>query len=170
VARRVLAFLEDRRVLFGDRHWEDQIHCIQSAIEIRRYLTEELGRARPDGSLATSLRAMRAACRKFVDAAGPGGANFFSNRLYLQTDPFSLALGDLRTLVGIHVALIAFQYDIPVEDDLATIMPPAASEGDGEDDEDKSWIPGFPPPSGPLPGPLGEPEQEFYVPPPEEDR
>jgi hypothetical protein len=59
VARRVLAFLEDRRILFRDRHWEDEIDCINSAIQIRQYLTRELGPTRPDGSLASSLRAIR---------------------------------------------------------------------------------------------------------------
>jgi hypothetical protein len=169
IARRVLAFLENRRVLFGDRHWEDEVDCIRSAIEIRNYLTQELGATRPDRSLATSLRAMRAACRKFVEAAGPNGVNFYSNRLYREADPFSLALGDLRTLVGVQVALIAFRYDIPVEDDLATIIPPPVSDDDSDDDADKSWIPGFTPPSGPLPSSIGEPIGEMEVDTPEAD-
>jgi hypothetical protein len=42
VARRVIIFLEDRRLLFGERHLEDEMHCLQSAIEIRYFLTTEL--------------------------------------------------------------------------------------------------------------------------------
>ena len=37
IAEAVIAFLEDRRLLFGDRHAEDEMHCVQSAIEIRQF-------------------------------------------------------------------------------------------------------------------------------------
>lgn len=32
VARAVVTFLEDRRVLFGDRHMEDELHCVRSSV------------------------------------------------------------------------------------------------------------------------------------------
>lgn len=67
----MITFLEDRRLLFGKRHSEDELHCVRSAIEIRRFLTEELTNAKPGKSLAESIRAMRTAMRAFVDAAGP---------------------------------------------------------------------------------------------------
>ena len=76
VARRVITFLEDRRLLFGDRHNEDEMECVYSAIEIRRFLTEELTKAKPGRSLDESLRAMRTAMRAFVEAAGPDAIRF----------------------------------------------------------------------------------------------
>ena len=85
VAREVITFLEDRRLLFGKRHCEDEMHCVISANEIRHFLTEELSRARAGKSLAQSLRAMRAAFRAFVDAAGPNGRDFTYHR-GLMTD------------------------------------------------------------------------------------
>jgi hypothetical protein len=129
VARRVVIFLEDRRLLFGKRHSEDELHCVRSAIETRGFLTDQLVKAKPGKSLAQSLRAMRSAMRAFVEAAGPDARKF----RYLpgpQTDPFSLALGELRALVGLHLAVIAGQYGIKVEDELAQILPPAVAPND----------------------------------------
>jgi hypothetical protein len=136
VARRVISFLEDRRLLFGDRHIEDGMHCVASALQIREMLTREIAEAKPGKTLEESLRAMRAACRKFVDAAGPHARNFFGPSAPYVAEPFGLALGDLRTSFGFHVALIAAEFKIRVEEDLARILPPV-------DDDDASWVPGF---------------------------
>ena len=138
VAHRVIAFLENRRLLFGSRHSEDQAHCVASAIEIRNYLTQELGSAKRGSSLSNSLRAIRAACRQFVEAGGPHGRNFMGAAPW-KADPFGLALGDLRTLVGVQVAMIASEYDVEVEPELAAIMPPSLDS----DEDDPSWLPGF---------------------------
>jgi len=137
VARRVITFLEDRRLLFGQRHSEDELHCVNSAIEIRKFLTEELGEAKDGRSLAQSLRAIRAAMRAFVDAGGPD-ARYFGYHDPVQTDRYSLALGELRALVGLHLAVIAGQYGIEVEDDLAQILPPEVFA-----DNDPSLLPGW---------------------------
>ena len=136
VALRVVTFLEDRRLLFGERHSEDELDCVHSAVDIRRFLTEELTKAKPGRSLAESLRAMRAAMRAFVEAAGPNARNFRYHHGHM-TDPFSLALGELRGLIGLHLAVIAHQYGIEVEPDLARILPPDISA-----DNDPSILPG----------------------------
>jgi len=135
VARRVITFLEDRRLLFGKRHMEDEMDCVHSAIEMRHFLTGELSRAKAGKSLAECIRAIRTALRAFADAAGPGAINF-RHRTAVQADEFSLALGELRSRVGLQIALIADQYGIEVEDSLAQILPPAV-------DDDPSFIPGF---------------------------
>lgn len=137
VARRVVTFLEDRRLLFGERHSEDELHCVHSAIEIRKFLTDELTKAKPGKSLDSSLRAIRVACRRFVEAAGPDARDFRYHHGD-QTDRFSLALGELHSLVGLHLAVIADQYGVEVEDDLAQILPP-----DTFADDDLSFVPGF---------------------------
>jgi Family of unknown function (DUF6650) len=124
VALRVLGFLEDRRVLFGDRHDEDLQQCLVSAQEIRRYLSQEINATKKDSNLREILRAMRAAARRFVDSAGPNGHEWFGPRRPFATDPFSLALGDFRALVGVQVALLAKRYDLEVDDGLASILPP----------------------------------------------
>lgn len=65
-ARRVIAFLEDRRVLYHPEQMEVPSHCVNSVLDIRRFLTEELGNLSSDDALAQNLSAMRAACRKFL--------------------------------------------------------------------------------------------------------
>jgi hypothetical protein len=99
------------------------------------FLTAEMSNARAGRSLAQSLRATRAAVRAFVDAAGPDARNF-RYRHGQMTDAFSLALGELRSLVGLQVALIADQYDLEVEYELAQILPPLL-------EDDPSFVPGF---------------------------
>jgi hypothetical protein len=136
VARRVITFLEDRRVLFGIRYMEDELYCVDSANQIRHFLTDQLSQAKPGKSLATSIRAIRAAVRAFVEAAGVEARNFRYHRTGAMTDVFSLALGELRSRVGLQIALIADQYGIEVEDDLAQILPPAQ-------DDDPSFALGF---------------------------
>jgi hypothetical protein len=135
VARRVINYLEDRRLLFGKRHFGDQYYCVGSANDIRHYLTDELNSAKAGRSLEASLKAIRAAMRAFVDAAGPDARNFEYHET-MQTNEFSLALGELRSRVGLQVGLIADQYDIDVEPDLEQILPP-------RDYDDPSFIPGF---------------------------
>jgi len=121
VARRVILFLENRRVLFGERHMEDEMHCVTSAIEIRNYLTTEMASTRKGGFLECSLRAMRLGCERFVDAAGPNAQNFVGSA-YPQT-AFWLALGELRALVGQQLGMLSSTYDIEIEHALAQIVP-----------------------------------------------
>jgi hypothetical protein len=139
VARRVITFLEDRRILFGPRFIEDEMECVDSALAIRAFATQQIPAARPGGTVEGLLRSIRAACRQFVDRAGPQAAHFRhadgSGSVH-TVDRMSLALGDLRTVIGYAVAALADQFDLPVEDDLAQILPPA-------DDDDPSWLPGF---------------------------
>lgn len=136
VAREVIAFLEDRRLLFGKRHVEDEMHCVHSAIEMRRFLTDALSGAKAGKSLAASVRTIRAALRAFVDAAGPEARNFRYHRGDGMPDEYSQALGELRSRVGQQVALIAYHYGVEVEGELAQILPPPL-------DDDPSFVPGF---------------------------
>jgi hypothetical protein len=104
VAEQTITILENRRVLFGERHVEDHHYCLSSVNEIRHVLTAQINAARTE-DLRASLRAMRAACRKFVDAAGPEARNFEPG--WPSSNAFGLALGDLRTLMGVQIARIA---------------------------------------------------------------
>jgi hypothetical protein len=138
IARAVLTFLEDRRLLFGDRHVEDEAHCVVSALECRRFLTDQITEASPGAPLEVTLKAMRAAFRQFVEGAGPDGVHFQGGRSMHAADPFSLALGDLRSRVGDGIAKIAWRYDLEVDYELARILPPADDDG-----ADSSWLIGF---------------------------
>jgi hypothetical protein len=137
IAKTVIIFLEDRRLLFGNHHMEDEAHCVSSALECRTFLTTQIAETEPRKPLETTLKSMRAAFRQFVERGGPHGHNFQHHRFMHEADPFSLALGDLRTQVGEQLARIAWRYNIEIDDDLARILPP-------EDDEtDPWWVVGF---------------------------
>jgi hypothetical protein len=122
VARRIIRFLEDRRVLYNDFAWEVPDQCIQSALEIRKFLTAELGSLKGGSELAAPMRSMRAACRKFLNDMHCGSGMLTRPRFGNHYDFFT-ALGELRSSFGLSIASLAVQYGIDVEDELATVLP-----------------------------------------------
>jgi hypothetical protein len=73
-----------------------------------------------------SARAMRAACRKFLNQTyDPNGViiKYGAHRGHYASWKFCSAIGGLRDVFGIHVAKIAVAYGIDVEKDLASILP-----------------------------------------------
>ncbi|GAA2914053.1 hypothetical protein Acy02nite_91080 [Actinoplanes cyaneus] len=129
VASRVMIFLADRRLLFGDRHHEDELECVGSAQEIRRFLTQEISAAKPGKSLSQRLSLLREAARSFVDRAGPRAREFHHDSLR-----FGLALGDLRTAFALHLAAIAEEFDLELEYELARLVFPEGSEAPESDE------------------------------------
>jgi len=125
-ARRVLAQLEDRRVLYNPSSLEVPQHCVESVIEIRRFLSSELGGLDDGTPLASSLRAMRAACRKFLDHVQEGGPDLVKygwHHGHWASWDFNASLGELRGVFGVHVAQIAVLYRLDVEKGLSSIVP-----------------------------------------------
>ena len=125
-ARRVVSFLEDRRVLYAPDEMEVPAHCVHSVMEIRRFLTSELGRLDAGSEFAASLRAMRAACRKFLDRAGVDGSEvtlYANHRGHWSSWTFYGALGEMRGTFGVHLAQIAAHFKLDIEDKLAVILP-----------------------------------------------
>lgn len=136
IARRVLTFLEDRRVLYVPSEMEVPQHGVQSVLRIREFLTSELGHLTGDGQLAQSLRAMRAACRKFLDSVGPEDGpvvrHAFDHGHYASWE-FNQALGEMRGVFGIYIAILAATHGLDVEPGLARIVP-----GSDKDDHHKA--------------------------------
>ena len=128
-ARRVLAFLEDRRVLYSPYHLEVEDQCISSVLEIRRFLTGEIGKLDDGSELRGHLRAIRAACRRFLQESGVESTRSVVPRWFGPfASEFFVALGDLRSTIGIHVAAIAVIYGLDVEGELAETLPRADSD------------------------------------------
>lgn len=141
-AERLLHFLADRRVLFAPFEMEDPNHCVQSVLEIRRFLTELLMDWPQDTALRHHVTSVRAACREFIDSVG-GPSTEASRSLWRPSRshaPFAPgspgvwidALGRFRTHVGYHVAAVIHAYDLMVEDQLGVILPPVPRDDDGE--------------------------------------
>jgi len=132
--RRVIAFLEDRRVLYEPSELEVPSHCVHSVIEIRHRFSDELGKLDSGSELAASLWAMRAACRKFLERVGTDGRDgiHHANGWGFHSWTFGSALGELRGTFGIHLAKIAAVFKLDVEDRLASILP---ANADTDDDD-----------------------------------
>ncbi len=136
VARRVVAYLENRRVLYDPMDIEVPRHCVTSVLEIRQFLTDQIGAGGIAEELEASLRAMRAACHKFLEDLGPVNARLHGWEArrwhggYGGLDDYLLnqALGALRGVFGIHVGQLAVRYGIDVEDRLAAILPATDEE------------------------------------------
>ncbi|HMS39876.1 MAG TPA: hypothetical protein PKE69_06595 [Pyrinomonadaceae bacterium] len=126
-ARRIITFLEDRRVLYTPERTEVLSECVNSVLEIRKFLTIELGNLDSNTELAKNLRAMRSAGRKFLDrvkeSEHSGLDLSMPSFLPLGTTQFFGDLGMMRGIFGLHIALIAASYGLDVEDDLASILP-----------------------------------------------
>jgi len=130
-ARRVLAFLEDRRVLYVPSEMELPQHCVESVLRIREFLTAEIGNLQCEQELAQSLRAMRAACRKFlatVEADDRRIIHFGNHQGHNASWVFNGAVGELRGVFGVHVARLAASHGLDVEDELASILPEASDD------------------------------------------
>lgn len=121
--RALVTFLEDRRVLFNPHDLEVEGQVITSVTEIRRELTKILSDLSEDSKAVPSIRAMRAACRRFLDEPH-AELRLTIPRLYRGGDPgFFIALGELRAVFGTQLAFLALQYGIDIEGDLAAIVP-----------------------------------------------
>lgn len=124
LARRLLLFLEDRRMLWKDFSVEIEEHCASSADHARRELTMLLSSPEIGPQFTEKVRAIRAAFREFMDEAGDD--RYHGQRHHhsgIGTDSLSLSLGRLRGLVGVQIGEIASTWDVDVPDDLATIVP-----------------------------------------------
>lgn len=131
IARRILAFLEDRRVLFVPSEMEVPHHCVESVLRIREFLTTELGALNSEAELALSLRAMRAACRKFlatVQADDHRIVQFGASQGHYACWIFNGAVGELRGVFGVHIACLAASHGLDIEDELASILPASTDE------------------------------------------
>lgn len=131
IAKRVITYLEDKRVLYSPYELEVPEHCASSILDLRRFLTNEIGGIKKDVEIEKDLRALRAACRKFLDKTQKNGnkLRYPMHRLDNVTAwTFISGLGELRGVFGIHIAKIAVSYGVDVEEELASIIP----EGDKE--------------------------------------
>jgi hypothetical protein len=117
IVRRLMTFLEDRRVLYTNYSLEVPDWVTKSVLEIRQELTAILKSLDEDSPIVPHLKAMRAACRKFLDQT-QGQA-----RRWRMDAEILMALGEMRGVFGILIAQLCSKYKIDVEGDLAESLP-----------------------------------------------
>jgi len=133
VARKVIAFVETRRVLFSTYTNEVPRECVDSVLEIRAFLSDTIGQGGIAGELVEPLRLMRRYCVRFLDRVGANedSRNTKAAHRHLSRENhwsmhdywFGEALGELRAGVGLQLAIIAASYGLDIEDDLASTLP-----------------------------------------------
>jgi hypothetical protein len=119
IVRKLITFLEDRRALYNPYDIEMPEYVARSIIEIRKELTDTINIIDDNADITPHLRAMRAACRKYLDGMGGQSRQRYS---YRDFDVFS-SLGELRATMGIHIAQLVVKYGVDVEEELASIFP-----------------------------------------------
>jgi hypothetical protein len=118
VVRKLVLFLEDRRALYHPYDMEDPHYVVDSILQIRKHLSDVLQTLDESSGIIAHLRAMRAACRKFLD--------FFDQkklrRRFYYPDSLT-ALGELRGVFGLQIAQLCAKYGIDVDGELEMILP-----------------------------------------------
>lgn len=134
VARRVLAFLEDRQVLYHLTRFEYPKPCYGSVDKIREKLSTEKGLLEPNSELAKHLGAIRSECRMFQQTCHQ--KSLLVEKLSDYPYPakhweFIDALSQLRKAVGFRIAAICVNFGLDIEESLESILP-AESQAEEE--------------------------------------
>jgi len=131
-ARRLISFLEDRRVLYALYDFEVPRHVLLSVQKIREELTRLRLDVAKDSELDNRLTKMLVACRVFLDEAGDldDDRRFFGGSRS-RFDSFVAALGAMRKVFGLHLQAVATAYGTEVSADLARIIPSNRQDADG---------------------------------------
>jgi hypothetical protein len=134
-ARRLLLYLAGQRALHYPYDREIGTFIVQSILDTSERLTRDIEALSTDSLLRKILRAMQAACRKFVNENQSPSAGY--------GEPYQAqllcTLGEVRALFGIHIARIAFTYNLEVDTCLEDILPP---EPEQEPNESRNMNPG----------------------------
>jgi len=131
-AGRILAFLEGCRVLYVPSELEIPFDSARSVLAIDEFISEELKCRNDDASLTHNLRAMRATCRKFFHQAGPLDNPVLRHALIecsFEGWELNQALGELRGVFGIYIAVLAANHGLDVQERIAWIIPPKDRSG-----------------------------------------
>lgn len=137
--RQLILFLEDRRALYNPYNMETVHWVDESVLKIREELTNTLQQLAEESEAAPSLRAMRAACRQYLDKLEllKKLNSYRGNIKNLGIEDleevyrdlhFESSLGELRTIFGIHIAKLCAMYGIDLEGKLISILPPVGEE------------------------------------------
>ncbi|HOG92668.1 MAG: hypothetical protein BWX86_00558 [Verrucomicrobia bacterium ADurb.Bin122] len=121
LASRLLAFLEDRRVLYREEEREGAQYCLRSVEMIRDFLTQIAPEIGGPKELPVLFKKFRKSCREFCDYIGD--PSYPTYKPVVREALFRTSLADLRAHAGRLVGALAMTYQIDVDDDLATIIP-----------------------------------------------
>jgi len=123
LAKQLINYFEDRRILYDLYEKEIPNHGLRSVLVIRTELTNIKKQLGQQTSLYSRIDQMLKACRKF---------NSDTNHIdleHLRYDPknldwitFTITLSELRKILGIHIGELSTLYKIKLSDDLKSIV------------------------------------------------
>jgi hypothetical protein len=161
-ARDILHRLEDHRVLYAPYVVEEFELALDSVERLRTYLTEQVELC-DSTELRNQVRALRAAVRQFMTDAEAAYrlaervADRESTRDHVYQLFLTQALGVLRGRVGVAIGEIGKAFRIPIDGDLAHIMPPDLVRSESNDPLSSMYFEdGYDSPHLDPPGPEGE--------------
>jgi hypothetical protein len=117
--RKLIDFLEDRRVLFDDFAIEVPEAVFASIVGIREELTKTLQALGEDAAASSVLRRMRGACSLFL--SGPGREAGFGYG-------FWIGLGQLRGYLGSELSNLSGYYEIEIDGPLHKVLTPTIEQ------------------------------------------
>lgn len=120
IAKSIILFLEDRRVLYVPYLVEEPDRVIQSILSIREFLTKTLVQGQLGKELEDNLRGMRAACRKFLDDHPHD-----RRHLHYRDVELNQSLGEFRGVIGQYIAMLSVSYGIDIDEPLDAVLPVA---------------------------------------------
>lgn len=132
IVRDIITYLEDKRSLYYDYYREYSPWVFDSIIAGRRELTKALQKAPENAEMVQPLQAMRAACRKFLDATGT--PNDQHRHFMMREMEVWVALGELCGVFGLHLARLCISYGVDVPEALAEICPVSDNDIDADDE------------------------------------
>ena len=128
IVRRLLVFIEDRATILLSNYHSGPRHIFNFVKALRDQITAAIVDL-PDASPAIPpLRAMLSACREFLPDAD--SSIDFQERLFRSSPEcelrakFDLRLANLRAAIGHELALLCSKYEIDLEGQILTILPP----------------------------------------------
>ncbi len=116
--RELLDYFANRRGLYRPYNSEITQFIVPMATEIRDRLADEFEERRRDTPYRESLMAMHAACNKLLERTHGTDRQEYRLELY-----YAGCLGELRSIIGLHIARLASSYDVEVPGELMNILP-----------------------------------------------
>ena len=128
IAEDVIIYLEGKRVLYVSSEMEVPSHCIQSVLEIKSFLTNQMMKVNNNSNIYEYMSSMRKACNKFLNRCNNHHkkhdiVKYGGQWGHWASWEFASALGEMRGLFGVMIMSIASTYGLDVEDELASIIP-----------------------------------------------
>lgn len=125
IAKRIIVFLEAKRVLYSPYELETVFPVVHSVIEIRDMLTHEIPKMKKDSKLEECARAMRNSCNKFLSKCKDDDdfRKYATTKGNIYNWIFLSSIGELRGVFGVMIGQIVKAYGVDVEEQLAEIIP-----------------------------------------------